>query len=413
MKILVLGGGVIGVTSAWYLSQQGHEVTVIDRQAQPALETSFANGGQISWGSAVPWAMPSIPWLALMWLFRPHSPLVMRPRLDPAMWRWLFQMLGQCTPGRFMANRERMLRISRYSHDCLTELRTQTGIQYDQRTAGLFVLHRTERSLRSAVKEGQLLKRLDIPFRVFDRLGCVAQEPSLARVADKFVGGIYFPQDESGDCRKFTLDLAQRTERHGVRFQGETTIARLNVSGGRVQSVSTNRGEISADTYLVACGSYSPLLLRPLGIRLPVYPIKGYSLTAPITDDAAAPQGTVTDETYKVVVTRLGDRIRAAGTAELAGYDLTLRPSRLATIEHVVRDLFPGLVDFARVEHWCGLRPMTPGNPPIISATSHDNLFVNTGHGTQGWTMACGAGKAVADLISGRRPEIPLQDYAL
>ncbi len=413
MKILVLGSGVIGVASAWYLNEAGHEVTVLDRQPAAALETSFGNGGQISWGSAVPWAGPAIPLLALSWLFRPHSPLVMRPRFDPAMWRWLFQMLGQCTQARFLLNRERMLRLSRYSRDGLTALRTETGIQYDQRTDGLLVLHRTQRSLEAAAKEHAMLARLDIPFDVLDRGACVKQEPALARVADKIAGGVYFPEDESGDCRKFTLELATRAAQKGVRFVNEARIDRVLGAGDRITGVATSRGEFTADAYVLACGSYSPLLLRPLSIRLPVYPIKGYSLTVPVTDEAAAPLGTVTDETYKVVVTRLGNRIRAAGTAELAGYDLTLRPSRLATIAHVVRDLFAGAADFSRAEQWCGLRPMTPGNPPILGPTPFKNLFLNTGHGTQGWTMACGSGQAIADLISGRQPHIALRDYAL
>ncbi len=413
MKILVLGSGVIGVTSAWYLSEAGHDVTVIDRQVAPAMETSFANGGQISWGSATPWAAPGIPLLVLKWLFKPHSPLVLRPRLDPAMWRWLLQMLRNCTHARFIANRERMLRLSRYSHECLTALRTATGIQYDQCQRGLLVLHRTARGLDAAAKEGELLRRLEIPYQVFDRAACIAQEPALKPVSEKIVGGVYFPQDESGDCHQFTQALAQRAEKNGVRLVSATTIERLLISGDRVSGIQTNRGQFSADAYVLACGSYTPLLVRPLGMRLPVYPIKGYSLTVPVTDAAAVPLGTLADESYKVVVTRLGDRIRAAGTAELAGYDLVLRRSRLETIEHVVRDLFPGAGDFARAERWCGLRPMTPDNPPVLGSTSFKNLFLNTGHGTQGWTMACGSGKVLADMVSGIRPAVAPQDYSL
>ncbi len=413
MKILVLGGGVIGVTNAWYLREAGHEVTVVERQTAPAMETSFSNGGQISWSSATPWAAPGIPWQALKWLFKLHSPLVLRPRLDPAMWRWLFQMLRNCTHARFIANRERMLRLARYSHGCLVALRKKTGIQYDQRMRGTLVLHRSQHSLDQSANEGELLKRLQIPFQVLDRADCIVQEPALAQVSEKIVGGIYFPQDESGDCRKFTQELAQRAQKNGVRVDCATTIERLLVSGDRIEGALTNRGKLTADAYVLACGSYTPLFLRPLGIRLPVYPVKGYSLTVPVTNEAAAPLGTLTDETYKVVVTRLGDRIRAAGTAELAGYDLRLRPSRLAAIAHVVRDLFPGAGDFSRAEPWCGLRPMTPGNPPILGGTPYKNLFLNTGHGTQGWTMACGSAKAVADLVSGNRPEVSLQEFSL
>lgn len=412
MKILVLGSGVIGVTSAWYLQEAGHEVTVVDRQPGPALETSFGNGGQISWGSAAPWAAPHIPWLALKWLFKPHSPLVLRPRLDPAMWRWLLAMLRNCTASRFLRNRERMLHLSRYSHECLVALRRDTGIHYDEAARGTLVLCRTPQQLDAAESETRLLTQLAIPFQLFDRAQCVAQERALAPVAYKIAGGIFYPGDESGDCREFTERLARRAEKNGVRFLYSTAIRRFEASGERVESVVTTEGALDADAYVVACGSYTPMLLRELRIRLPVYPVKGYSLTLPVTNDAAAPRGTLTDETYKVVVTRLGDRLRVAGTAELAGYDLSLRPSRFATLMHVVRDLFPGATDFAAPEQWCGLRPMTPGNPPILGPTRYRNLFVNTGHGTQGWTMACGSGRLLADIISGNDPAIPVADYA-
>jgi D-amino-acid dehydrogenase len=413
MKILVLGSGVIGVTTAWYLREVGHEVTVVDRQPGPAMETSFGNGGQISWGSAVPWAAPAIPWLALTWLFRPHSPLVLRPRLDPAMWCWLFAMLRNCTPARFERNRERMLRLSRYSHDCLIGLRERLGIQYDQGTHGNLILFRTPRQLRQARHESRLLARLEIPYRLLDRAQCVAQEPALAPVAEKIVGGIFFPGDESGDCRLFTEQLARQAQAHGVQFLYSTPIESLRASGGRIEAVATARGTLTADAYVAACGSYTPLLLQPLGLRVPVYPVKGYSLTLAVNAGPAAPRGTLTDETYKVVVTRLGARLRIAGTAELAGYDLSLRASRFATLLHVVRDLFPTAADLSAPQQWCGLRPMTPGNPPVLGSTRYSNLYLNTGHGTQGWTMACGSGQALADLISGRVPAIPLADYTL
>lgn len=411
MKILILGGGVIGVTSAWYLQKAGHDVTVVERQPGPALETSFANGGQISWCSGGPWAAPGIPIMALKWLFRPHSPLVLRPRLDPALWRWLLQMLRNCTHARYMMNRERMIRLARYSHQCLVELRTNLGLEYDQRGLGNLVLYRSQRSLETGIGECELLQRLDIPFRILNRAQCVQQEPGLVDVSGKIVGGIYYPVDESGDCQMFTQTLEQTAQRAGTRFLYSTVVERLTATGDRLDAIVTNQGQLTADFYLLACGSYSPLLLRPLGMQLPIYPVKGYSLTVPIIDDSLAPQGTLTDETYKVVATRLGNRIRAAGTAELAGYDLTLRRSRLATIEHVVRDLFPHGADFSRMEAWCGLRPMTPDNPPILGATPYKNLFLNTGHGTQGWTMACGSAKATADLMSGVKPAVRIEDY--
>ncbi len=413
MKVLVLGSGVIGVTSAWYLSRAGHEVTVVDRQAEPGMETSQANGGQISWGASTPWAAPGIPFKALQWMFRPHSPLVLRPRLDPAMWSWLFKMLGNCTAARYAINRERMLRLSRYSHDCLVALRGETGIHYDERSGGVLELFRTQQELDEAAGQAALLKSWGVPTHLLDPAACVAHEPALQPAQKKIIGGLFFPGDESGDCLQFTQALARRAEARGVRFAHSTQIKKLIADGDRVQGVLTDKGELNADACVLACGSYSPLLARPLGIRLPVYPVKGYSATIEIDHDVAAPTGTITDVSYKVVVTRLGNRLRGAGTAELAGYDLSLRPSRCDTIKHVVNDLFPDAGDLSRAQYWCGLRPMTPDNPPVIGATPYKNLFLNTGHGTLGWTMACGSGKVVADIVSGRQTDIDLKGLDL
>jgi D-amino-acid dehydrogenase len=377
------------------------------------METSFANGGQVSWGAANPWAAPGVPRKALAWLLRPHSPLVLRPSLDPKLWAWLFQMLRHCTEERYLLNKERQLRLARYSHACLTALRDETGMQYDQRRHGLLVLYRNAKDRDAAAHEARLLERLGIEHRFLDPAGCVAHEPALAQARDKLVGGLLFPGDESGDCRRFTEELAARAQQQGVQFLAATTVTRLLADGDRIVGVATERGELRADAHVLACGSYSPLLLKPLGVRLPVYPVKGYSITVPITDDAQAPQGTLTDETYKVVATRLGNRLRAAGTAELGGYDLRLRPERLATLRHVVRDLFPAAGDLAQAEPWTGLRPMTPDNPPVLGVTPYKNLFLNTGHGTLGWTMACGSGKVLADLVSGREPDIDLDGLTL
>ncbi len=413
MKVLVLGSGVIGVTSAWYLSRAGHDVTVVDRQAEPGMETSHANGGQISWGASTPWAAPGIPFKALRWMFRPHSPLVLRPRLDPAMWSWLFQMLGNCTAARYAINRERMLRLSRYSHDCLVALRNETGIHYDEHAGGVLELFRTARELDDAAGQATMLKNWGVPSQLLDPAACLVQEPALRAAQNKIIGGLFFPGDESGDCLQFTRELARRAETRGVRFALSTQIKKLIADGNRLQGVLTDKGEMSADTYVLACGSYSPLLVRPLGIKLPVYPVKGYSATIEIDNDAAAPVATLTDVSYKVVVTRLGNKLRGAGTAELAGYDLSLRPSRCDTIKHVVHDLFPDAGDLSRAQYWCGLRPMTPDNPPVIGATPYKNLFLNTGHGTLGWTMACGSGKTLADLVSDDKPEIDLDGLTL
>jgi D-amino-acid dehydrogenase len=305
------------------------------------------------------------------------------------------------------------LRLSRHSHACLVALRNETGLRYDQGTHGLLVIYRETSDLESAMREVQLLDRLGIAYRFLDRAACVAHEPALRDSQDKIVGGMFFPGDESGDCRRFTEELAVRAQQQGARFLASTSVTRLVAEHDRIVRIDTGRGELTADAYVLACGSDSPLLLKPLGIRLPVYPVKGYSITVPITNDAAALQGTLTDETYKVVITRLGNRLRAAGTAELAGYDLTLRPARLATLRHVVRDLFPHAGDVANAEAWAGLRPMTPDNPPVIGATPYKNLFLNTGHGTLGWTMACGSGQVLADLVSGRAAEIDLSGLTL
>jgi D-amino-acid dehydrogenase len=413
MRVLVLGSGVIGVTTAYYLNRAGHEVTVLDRAEAPAMETSFANGGQISWGAGNPWAAPGIVGTAFKWLFKPHSPLLLHPRLDPAMWSWLFEFVRNATPARYAVNKERMLRLARYSHECLDRLRRETGIRYDATTRGTLVLFRTRKDLDDAAADTVLLDRFGVPYQLLSRAGCLGHEPALKRVAHEIVGGLHFPQDESGDCHRFTQSLAGLAEKAGVKFRMQTTIQRLEASDDGIARVVADKGEFTADAYVLACGSYSPLLLRPLGIKLPVYPLKGYSLTLPVADPAAAPVGTLTDETYKAVITRMGDRLRAAGTAELAGYDLSLPRTRCETLAHAVRDLFPDAGDFSRAEYWAGLRPMTPDNPPVIGATPYKNLFLNTGHGTLGWTMSCGSGRVLADLVSGRRAGIDLDGLTL
>ncbi|MEK7815250.1 MAG: D-amino acid dehydrogenase [Pseudomonadota bacterium] len=414
MKVIVLGSGVIGVTSAYYLNKAGHEVTVIDRADAPGRETSFANGGQVSWGAGGPWAAPGIAWTACKWLFKPHSPLVLRPRLDPAMWSWMLQFLRNATPARYAINKERMLRLARYSHACMQQLRQETGIHYDEQTRGTLILFRTQQDLDKAAADTALLDRFGVPYQLLSRSGCLAHEPALKPVKWKIVGGVHYPEDESGDCHLFTHNLAQLAEKAGVRFQMQTTINRLETSAGdQIARIVTDRGEFAADAYVLACGSYSPLLLRPLGIRLPVYPLKGYSITIPVTHPDAAPIGTLSDETYKVVITRLGDRLRAAGTAELAGYDLSLPRRRCETLAHVLRDLFPHAGDFSNAEYWTGLRPMTPDNPPVLGVTPYKNLFLNTGHGTLGWTMSCGSGRVLANVVAGRRSEVDLDGLTL
>jgi D-amino-acid dehydrogenase len=413
MRVLVLGSGVIGVSTAHYLAQAGHEVTVVDRQREPALETSFANAGEISPGYSAPWAAPGLPRKAIKWLFMRHRPLVIWPVLDPAMWIWGLRLLSNCTEGRYDRNKNRMLRLAEYSRACLEALRAGTGIRYDERMQGTLQLFRTDAQVEGAAADVAILDHFGVRYEVLDRAGCVRAEPALARVQRKIAGGLRLPGDETGDCFKFTQSLARIAAQAGVTFRQGIHIRAMRADGDRITGVATDAGELDADAYVVALGSYSPLLLRPLRITVPVYPVKGYSLTVPITDAARAPKSTVMDETYKVAVTRLGDRIRVGGTAELKGYNLALREARRDTLDHVVNDLFPGGGDVSRATFWTGLRPMTPDGPPVIGPTRYSNLYLNTGHGTLGWTMAAGSGRVLADLISGRRPEIDLDGLTL
>jgi D-amino-acid dehydrogenase len=413
MKVLVLGGGVIGVSSAYYLASAGHEVTVVDRQPGAALETSFANAGEISPGYASPWAGPGIPMKAIKWLMMPFGPLVIRPRVDPAMWEWIARMLRNCTAARYALNKSRMVPIAEYSRDVLRELRARTGIAYDERSRGTLQLFRTQKQLDGVGSDVAVLRSFGVPFEELDPAGCIGAEPALASVRGKFVGGLRLPNDETGDCHMFTQRLAAMAAGLGVRFLYDTRIEGLSVSGGSVEGVATSAGTLAADAYVAALGSYTPLLLRKHGIRLPVYPVKGYSITLPIVDEAAAPVSTVMDESYKVAITRLGSRIRVGGTAEISGFDMTLRESRRATLAHSVGDLYPGGGDLSRATFWCGLRPMTPDGPPVIGPTPIGRLFLNTGHGTLGWTMACGSAHVLADLVSGRKPAVDVAGLSL
>ncbi|WP_158045277.1 D-amino acid dehydrogenase [Skermanella pratensis] len=413
MKVLVLGSGVIGVTSAYFLAKAGHEVTVVDRQPAAGLETSYGNAGEVSPGYSSPWAAPGLPFKAVKWLFMKNRPLVIWPKLDPAQWAWGLSLLRNCTAERYETNKARMVRIAEYSRDTLRDLRAEAGIRYDERAKGTLQLFRKQEQLDGTAADIAILKRFGVPFELLDRDGCIAAEPALALVRDKFAGGLRLTGDETGDCFKFTQALADRAKDLGVTFRYGVGIRHLAGDGRRITGVVTDQDELTADRYVVALGSYSPLLLKPLGIRIPVYPVKGYSITVPITDPAGAPESTVMDETYKVAVTRLGDRIRVGGTAELTGYDLTLRPSRRGPLDHVVTDLFPRGGDVSRAEYWTGLRPMTPDGPPIIGPTPLANLYLNTGHGTLGWTMAAGSGRVLADMVSGRTADIDLEGMTI
>ena len=413
MKVAVLGAGVIGVTTAYYLAMAGHEVTVVDRQPGVALETSFANAGEISPGYASPWAAPDVPRKALRWLFMAHSPLILHPKLDPAMLAFVLATLRNCTSKRYALNKRRMVRLATYSRDALIALRSATGIAYDERAQGTLQLFRKKAQLDAIAKDVEVLRADGVAFEVLDAKGCLAIEPGLAHARDTIVGGLRLPGDETGDCFKFTQALAQLASDAGVTFRFATSVRALLREGDRIVAVRTDTGDLKADAFVVALGSYSPGLLRPLRLRLPVYPVKGYSLTAPIHAAERAPQSTLLDETYKIAITRLGDRIRVGGMAEISGFGLGPDNRRRRTLAHSLQTLFPEAADMSRVKFWAGLRPMTPDGTPVVGPTPLANLFLNTGHGTLGWTMACGSARVLADLISGKPPEIETADLSI
>ncbi|CAB3906367.1 D-amino acid dehydrogenase [Achromobacter ruhlandii] len=413
MHVIVLGSGVIGTTTAYYLARQGAKVTVLDRQPGAAQETSYANAGQVSPGYSTPWAAPGIPLKAIKWLFKKHAPLAIR--LDGSLYqlKWMAAMLANCSAERYAVNKERMLRLAEYSRDCLRELRADTGIHYEERTRGTLQLFRTEAQMEAARRDIAVLEEVGVPYELLDRNRLVTAEPALARSLHKLAGGLRLPNDETGDCRLFTTRLAAMAAALGVEFRYNQSVTGLNTAGGQVTGVRVGNEVLTADRYVAAFGSYTRGFLEPLGLDLPVYPVKGYSLTIPMKDEAAAPVSTILDETYKIAVTRFDDRIRVGGMAELSGFDLRLKDARRKTLELVVNDLFPGSGDVARAEFWTGLRPMTPDSTPVVGPTRYGNLFLNTGHGTLGWTMACGSGKLVADQVLGQRPQIRTDGLAL
>ncbi|BBO99602.1 D-amino acid dehydrogenase [Sulfuriferula nivalis] len=413
MRVVVLGSGVVGITSAYYLARAGFEVTVVDRQPGPGMETSFANAGQVSPGYSAPWAAPGIPLKAAKWLFQHHAPLSIRP--DGTLWQlqWVAKMLRNCTAERYNLNKSRMVRLAEYSRDCLRELRAETGISYEHRTQGTLQVFRTQQQLDAAGKDIAVLAECGVAYELLDRDGCARVEPALGLVKEKLVGGLRLPGDETGDCQLFTSLLAEEAKKLGVVFHYNLPVDRLLSANGRITGVEAGGERIMGDHFVVAMGSYSRAMLQSLGLDVPVYPVKGYSLTVPITNVAASPVSTIMDETYKVAITRFDDRIRLGGMAELAGFDLTLNPRRRATLEMVAGDLFPQGGDIPAATFWTGLRPMTPDGTPIIGATRYENLWLNTGHGTLGWTMSCGSAQVLADLMAGRVPAIAADDLNL
>jgi len=411
MKVLVLGAGVIGATSAWYLHECGHDVTVVERQSAAAMETSFANGGQISVSHVEPWAAPKAPLQILKWLSRPDAPLLFRPTLDPRQWRWGVAFLLECLPSRTRRNMLQILAISKYSGEALRELRAATGIHYDDLQRGILQVYTDDAGFASAVRAAALVRRYGIARDVKTADECIAIEPALRDRSDWIAGGTYTASDETGDARKFTQELATLAARRGVTFRYSVNIESLaqagdTVAGVRIVDAQGTKATLSADAYVICLGSYTPLLLAPLGVPALVYPAKGYSATIPIVKPEAAPMVSVTDDAKKIVFTRLGDRLRVAGTAELSGYNLDLNRVRCEALTRRAVEWFGNAIDATRAEPWAGLRPATPSGVPLIGRTRYPNLYLNTGHGTLGWTMAAGSGKALADIVSGRKPEV-------
>lgn len=411
MQIVVLGAGVVGTTTAWFLNQAGHDVTVIDRQAGAGFETSFANGGQISVSHAEPWANPTAPLKILKWLGQEDAPLLFRLRADMNQWRWGMQFLMECSPARTRDNTLNILRLGLYSRSVLQKLRADTGIEYDALSKGILHFYTDAKEFENAVSAASLMRDRGVDRRVVDdKNDILALEPAFKDSIEQIVGATYTASDESGDAHKFTQHLAALAAQHGVNFLYDHTITRIQhtqsqVSGVQVRHLGVER-EITADAYVVCLASYSALMVRDLGIPLLIYPAKGYSATVDLVEGAHAPCVSLTDDQYKLVYSRLGNRLRIAGTAELTGYDLSLNPVRCEALIKRTSALFPEVADYSRPTFWTGLRPATPSNVPYIGKTKYPNLYINTGHGTLGWTHACGSAQALADIIDQRVPEV-------
>ena len=411
MKVLVLGAGLLGVTSAYFLRQKGHEVTVIDRQASPAAETSFANGGQISVSHAEPWANPGAPLKVLKWLGKEDAPLLFRVRADMHQWLWGLKFLRECTPARTRWNIAQIVRLGTYSRDTLQALRAATGLHYDQRTQGILHFYTSAKEFEGAEAPAAQMRALGCDRRVISADEAVRIEPALAHIRPRLAGATYTAEDESGDANQFARELVARCEADGVRFLMSHTVTALREAGGSLDHVEATDTEgrfqrLRADAYVLAMGSLSPIYARPLGIELPIYPAKGYSVTMAVRDESKAHQVSLTDDEYKLVFSRLGNRLRIAGTAELNGYDRDLNRVRCEAIVKRVEELFPGAGDTQSAQFWTGLRPATPSNVPIIGRSKLPNLYFNTGHGTLGWTHACGSGKSIARIVSEEKPEV-------
>ena len=409
MKVAVLGAGVVGIASAWYLARAGHEVTVLDRQAEAGLETSFANGGQISVSHAEPWANPTAPLQMLQWLGREDAPLLFRPRADLDQWLWGARFLIECLPARARRNTEAAFALASYSRDCLRALRRETGIHYDESERGILHIYTARGLLEHAHKEAALLRARGFDVAIKSADECVGIEPALAHAKAKLYGGVYAVSDESGDAHLFTQRLAALAREQGVQIRFNVSVNRIELDAGRVSRVVIDdevgiEESVRADAFVVALGSYSRFALRNIGISLPIYPVKGYSITIALEPGDEAPSVSLTDHERKIVISRLGDRLRVAGTAELAGYDTEINEVRCQALVRRCFELFPNAGKPDAAQYWTGLRPATPSNLPIIGRTRFPNLYLNTGHGTLGWTMACGAGQALADIVCAKMP---------
>ena len=415
MKITVLGAGVVGTTTAYFLAEAGHDVTVIDRRPGVGLETSFANGGQISACHAKPWAGPHTPLQAAKWMFQPEAPLLFRPwRWDPALWSWGLTFLRNCTTPRARVNMDRTLRIALYSRSVLKALRQRTNLQYDQVLSGILHIYRSKEAFAEGRETGAVLDTMGLHQDVLTPKDCVRLEPALAHAArNDLVGGLISPEDESGDAHRFTVEIAKLAAARGVNFRYGVTVKALEANRTSITRVITDQGDETPDAVVLSLGSYSPMIARTVGLKLPVYPAKGYSISVEITKPEAAPTISITDESKFMVFSRLGNRMRVAGTAELAGWNHDLNPVRIAPLARNAVSLVPEAAAYGDLHAWTGLRPTTPDSVPILGPTVYDNLLLNTGHGTLGWTMACGSGRVIADLVAGRTPEIDMEGLGL
>ncbi|WP_353172505.1 D-amino acid dehydrogenase [Paracandidimonas soli] len=410
MKVAVLGSGIIGISTAWWLRQAGHDVVVIDREPGPAQDTSRANGSQISVSYAEPWANPQAPMRLLRWLSRSDAPLRFRLRMDPRQWLWGLSFLRECLPSRLEPNIRAMVRMAEYSRGTLREMRAGLDIEYNGLQRGILNFYRDQREFEASQKAADVMRDFGVDRRIVSADEVVRIEPALAHAAKQIVGGDYTADDESGDCHAFATALAGLAEKAGVEFRFSTQVSRFAAAGGAIESVEVIQpdglyGHIKADCYVAAMGVHTPRYVGPLGVSCLVYPAKGYSATFRIKDEAQGPFVSLTDSEHKVVYSRLGDTLRMAGTAELSGYSRSLNPARCASMVAQARGLFPDALDFDDVRFWSGLRPSTPSNVPLIGRTKISNLYLNTGHGTLGWTMGVGSGRALADIISGKTPE--------